>query len=72
RREGASIKTHQLDVAFRDLQVVGLSASTSYQSTIASVFDPRTLLHAIQNIRHPPVRDILHGFEGIVKPGELL
>ncbi|KAF9025650.1 pleiotropic drug resistance ABC transporter [Hymenopellis radicata] len=72
RREGASIKTRRLGIAFRDLQVVGLGASTSYQPTIASVFDPRTLLHAIQNIRHPPVRDILHGFEGIVKPGEML
>lgn len=26
----------------------------------------------IQKIRHPPVKDILSGFEGVVRPGEML
>jgi hypothetical protein len=45
---------------FKDLRVVG------------SVFNPRVILKKIQALRHPPLRDILSGFEGVVRPGEML
>ena len=57
---------------FRDLRVVGLGASVSYQPTLGSIFNPSHIVETIQNVRHPPVRDILNGFEGVVKPGEML
>lgn len=44
----------------------------NWQPTIASYLNPLNLLSAIQNRRHPPLRDILSGFEGVVRPGEML
>jgi ATP-binding cassette subfamily G (WHITE) protein 2 (SNQ2) len=29
-------------------------------------------IRTLQTLRHPPVRDILTDFEGLVKPGEML
>lgn len=57
---------------FRDLHVVGLGASASYIPTFSSMVNPSSILEAIQKVRHPPVRDILNGFEGAVRPGEML
>jgi ATP-binding cassette subfamily G (WHITE) protein 2 (SNQ2) len=57
---------------FHNLRVVGLGASTSYQPTLGSLFNPLRIIELIQGIRHPPVRDILSGFEGAVRPGEML
>lgn len=57
---------------FKDLRVVGQGAFASYQSTIASVLNPLNLLKTINAIRHPPTMDILSGFEGVVRPGEML
>lgn len=68
----AQIKTRELGVMFRNLRVVGLDASTSYQPTFSSVFNPLKILGWIQNSRHPPVRDIIKGLEGVVRPGEML
>jgi hypothetical protein len=57
---------------FKDLRVVGLGATASYQPTFGSFFNPRIILQKIQALRHPPLRDILSGFEGVVRPGEML
>ena len=57
---------------FKDLKVVGLGASASYQPTLGSVLNPLSLIEAINEFRHPPVKDILTGFEGVVRPGEML
>jgi ATP-binding cassette, subfamily G (WHITE), member 2, SNQ2 len=57
---------------FKDLHVVGLGAAASYQNTFGSVFDPRAILEKIRASRHPSLRDILTGFEGVVRPGEML
>lgn len=57
---------------FRDLEVIGLGATASYQSTLGSLFNPLNILRSIQQVRHPPVRDILSGFEGVVRPGQML
>lgn len=72
RREEADIKTRQLGVLFEDLQVVGLGASASFQQTLGSIFNPMNLVHKIQSIRRPPLRNILTDFEGVVRPGEML
>lgn len=72
RREAAQIKGRELGVMFRDLRVKGLGASASYIPTLGSMFNPSSILEAIQNARHPSVRDLLSGFEGAVRPGEMV
>lgn len=72
RRDEASIQARELGVLFRSLKVVGLGASASFQPTLASIVSPKNLLTAIQEARHPAVRDILSGFEGLIRPGEML
>ncbi len=72
RRDDAQVKARELGVVFRNLRVVGMGASSSHQPTLGTVLDPRSILNVIQRIRHPPVRDIISGFEGVVRPGEML
>ncbi len=57
---------------FKDLQVTGLGATVMHQPTVGSMVDPRNIMHAIEDIRHPAVRSILQGFDGVVRPGEML
>jgi ATP-binding cassette, subfamily G (WHITE), member 2, SNQ2 len=66
------VKRRELGVMFRDLRVVGLSPPSSSQPTIASMFNPKVIWESIQSARHPSVHDILSGFEGVVRPGEML
>ncbi|KAA1475296.1 pleiotropic drug resistance ABC transporter [Dentipellis sp. KUC8613] len=68
----SDIKARELGVLFQDLQVVGVGAASSHQSTLASVLDPRSLLEYFRKLRSPPLRNILSGFEGVVRPGEML
>ena len=56
----------------QDLRVVGLGAAAKYQDTFLSVLNPLRLLEAVHNFRHPPVKDILSDFQGLVQPGEML
>lgn len=57
---------------FHNLRVVGLGSAENYQSTFGSLFDPHVLLQSLHEARKPPLRDILSGFEGVVRPGEML
>lgn len=57
---------------FRNLKVVGLGAAAAHFSTVGSVLNPMIALEKIQTLRHPPLRDIISGFEGVVRPGEML
>ena len=57
---------------FKDLRVVGLGAAASFQPTFGSFFNPKIILEKIRTMRHPPLRDILSGFEGVIRPGEML
>ena len=66
------IHKRELGVMFENLRVVGAGASISYQPTVASIFNPRTILEGFKEMRHPATRDILSGFEGVVRPGEML
>ncbi|GLB42209.1 putative ABC transporter superfamily, ABCG family. PDR (TC 3.A.1.205) subfamily protein [Lyophyllum shimeji] len=72
KRDTANIKHRTLGIVFRNLQVVGLGATDTYQPTLGSLFSPKTILNNIQAARHPPVRNILDGFEGVVQPGQML
>ena len=72
RREEASVESRQLGVVFQDLTVQGLGAAASYQPTLGSALNPMRIWENIQRIRRPPVRNIITGFDGVVKPGEML
>lgn len=68
----SSIQKREIGVMFKDLRVVGLGATASHQATFGSFLNPMNLLRTINSLRHPAVRDILQGFEGVVRPGEML
>lgn len=72
RKEKSHIHTRELGVMFQDLRVIGLGSAENYQSTFGSLFNPRVLLQSLRETRKPPLRDILSGFEGVVRPGEML
>lgn len=62
----------ELGVSFEDLRVVGLGATANYQATFASMLNPLNIPQQINDIRHPALRNILNGFYGVVRPGEML
>lgn len=68
----SGIKTRELGVMFKDLKVVGLGATARHQATFGSMLNPVNLLRSVNNLRHLALRDILDGFEGVVRPGEML
>ncbi|CAA7262034.1 unnamed protein product [Cyclocybe aegerita] len=70
--EEHDIKHRTLGVVFQNLHVTGLGTSDSFQPTLGSALNPLTIFETVQKRRHPTVRDILVGFEGVVKPGEML
>ncbi|KIY68744.1 hypothetical protein CYLTODRAFT_489562 [Cylindrobasidium torrendii FP15055 ss-10] len=72
KRDDANIHTRSLGVAFSELEVIGRGSSRCFQHTVASVLDPRRVIRAVQDFLHPPTRAILYGFEGVVRPGEML
>ncbi|KAI0089451.1 pleiotropic drug resistance ABC transporter [Irpex rosettiformis] len=72
RDKAENVVHRELGVYFKDLHVTGLGASVSHQPTVGSMIDPRNIIHAINDVRHPAVRSILTGFEGVVRPGEML
>ncbi|OBZ76087.1 Brefeldin A resistance protein [Grifola frondosa] len=68
----SDIMRRELGVVFKDLRVVGLGASATYQPTLGSLLNPMNAIHAFRDLLHPATRDILNGFEGVVRPGEML
>ncbi|KAJ6507866.1 pleiotropic drug resistance ABC transporter [Mycena vitilis] len=70
--EEAHIEGRELGVVFENLRVVGLGATASYQPTLGSTLNPLSILEKIKTFRHPPLRNILDGFSGVVRPGEML
>ena len=72
RRDRAGIQSRELGILFKDLHVVGLGAAASYQTTFDSFFNPKVILENFRTMRNPPLRDILSGFEGVLRPGEML
>ncbi|KAF7336855.1 Brefeldin A resistance protein [Mycena venus] len=72
KMDEAQITRRELGVVFEDLRVVGLGSSSSYQPTLGSTLNPLSILESIKTLRHPPVRNILEGISGVVRPGEML
>ncbi|KAK7033390.1 pleiotropic drug resistance ABC transporter [Favolaschia claudopus] len=70
--EDAHIEGRELGVVFQDLRVVGLGAAASYQPTLGSALNPFSLVEKLRAFRNPPLRDILYGITGVVRPGEML
>ncbi|KAH9920627.1 pleiotropic drug resistance ABC transporter [Fomitopsis serialis] len=68
----SDVKRRELGVLFEKLRVVGLGESAAIQSTFGSTLNPVNWIQGIQHMRHPATRDILSGFEGVVRPGEML
>ncbi|KAI0752733.1 pleiotropic drug resistance ABC transporter [Daedaleopsis nitida] len=68
----SDIKRRELGVAFKGLRVVGVGASASYQETLGSALNPFNIVRNFRAALHPATRDILNGFEGVVRPGEML
>lgn len=57
---------------FKNLRVVGLGATASYQPTLGSAINPINILTRMLSRQPPPIRDLLSGFEGVVQPGQML
>ena len=72
RQDAAEILPRELGVVFQNLTVLGLGASASFQPTLGSILNPMVILEQLQALRHPPVREIISGFEGVIRPGEML
>ncbi|KAL5527915.1 hypothetical protein ACEPAG_6716 [Sanghuangporus baumii] len=68
----SNLKPRELGVVFQDLRVQGLGSAASFQPTVGSTLNPFLIPEKIRALIHPPVRDILSGFEGVVNPGEML
>ncbi|KAF8597195.1 hypothetical protein BDV93DRAFT_539338 [Ceratobasidium sp. AG-I] len=72
RMDDEGIKRRDLGVGFVDLTVKGLGAAAKYQPTIFSMLSPKTWVRQFNDARHPPVKDILSGFNGVARSGEML
>ena len=68
----SGIKHRELGVMFKDLKVVGLGTTARHQATFSSMLNPINLFKAANNVRRPALRNILDGFEGVVRTGEML
>ncbi|KAF9027004.1 ABC transporter [Hymenopellis radicata] len=68
----AQIKYRQLGVSFEGLRVVGLGSASSYQETLGTLLNPSYLGERLRNARNPSLRNIISGFEGVVRPGDML
>ncbi|KAI0649902.1 pleiotropic drug resistance ABC transporter [Trametes meyenii] len=68
----SDVKSRELGVVFDELRVVGVGAAASYQPTLGSTLNPLNVVRDAQSALHPATRDILSGFSGVVRPGEML
>ena len=72
RMDEEGIKKRELGVGFVDLTVRGLGAAAKYQDTVLTMLSPKAILQKVNEKRHPPVKDILNSFTGVVRSGEML
>ena len=72
RIEGSGIKRRELGVYFKNLRVTGIGATASHQATVGSMFNPKAIWKECRSALRPSTRTILHDFNGVVKPGEML
>ncbi|KAG6888337.1 hypothetical protein C0995_009084 [Termitomyces sp. Mi166 len=72
KKQAAHIQSRELGVLFENLRVRGLGSSAAYFPTVWSMINPMTIFQQLQLLRNPPLRNIIEGFEGVVRPGEML
>jgi hypothetical protein len=72
RLEDSGIVPNTLGVYFKDLRVVGAGASAFFQDTVGSRLNPKVAYNDIHRALRPETRDILSGFNGVIRPGEML
>ena len=72
RQHDSDVKRRELGVYFKDLRVTGVGATVSHQATIGSMFNPKVILEESRGALRPSTRTILHDFNGVIKPGEML
>ena len=73
RMESQGVDINKFGVTFRNLTTKGVDASTSYVPSVYEMLrDIATLPMAVKKFRNPSLRNIIEGFDGIVRPGEML
>ena len=71
--EGAEIESRQMGLVWQNLTVTGLGTGYALADTVGTLpLKPFEAAKNIKTILHPPVKTIIDGFEGCVKPGEML
>lgn len=71
--EEMDVESRTMGVAWKDLEVTGMGSGYTLQTTFGSLLtEPLRMPSAILGMMHPPIKHILHGLEGCVKPGEML
>ncbi|KAG5352685.1 hypothetical protein C0989_001027 [Termitomyces sp. Mn162] len=72
KKDAAHIQSRELGVMFENLRVRGLGSSAAFFPTVWSTLNPTMIFQQLQMLRNPPLRTIIEGFEGVVRPGEML
>ena len=52
--------------------MIGTGASSFFQNTVGSGLNPKVAYNNIRRALRPETHDILSGFNGVVRPGEML
>ncbi|KAH7106585.1 pleiotropic drug resistance ABC transporter [Auriculariales sp. MPI-PUGE-AT-0066] len=68
----AGIKQRSLGVLFRDLRVVVDGSTAALHDNVGDLFNPLVMAEKIGGMFKQQQRNIISGFEGVVKPGEML
>lgn len=68
----ANVKFRRASFAFKDLNVSGSGAASTFQSNVASVFMIPFRLREYVTLGKRPESKILHNLEGLTEPGEML
>ncbi|OBZ73442.1 Multidrug resistance protein CDR2 [Grifola frondosa] len=68
----SEIKRRELGVVFKDLCVLGTRAPFAHQPTVGSMANPLNAFKLLWRMRRPHTRNLLSGFEGVLRPGEML
>jgi ATP-binding cassette subfamily G (WHITE) protein 2 (SNQ2) len=72
RQHGSDVKRRELGVYFSNLRVIGGGATASQQATVGSMINPKVIWQECRNSLRPSTRTLLHDFNGVVRPGEML
>jgi len=67
------LKRRQSGVCFRSLVVLGYGSEFTHQNTVGTAATGILRIgDTIRQLRHPPIKTILHSMDGVVQEGEML